>query len=129
MAEGSISRRATSWPSASDGGAHGLPSGNTTTRRRKAANSRLGKLAITPSKASPALNRQSCSAQCSSGRSAAGRPSSSKRLRAQEARYIWASTSPRRAESFSLRFSEPPRLPIARSAVKAKAADMRVSCW
>ena len=46
-----------------------------------------------------------------------------------ELRYSSESMSPRRADSFSLRFSAPPSVPIDTSERNASAAENRVSCW
>ena len=66
----------------------------------------------------------SCIAQCNNGRSSSGRPSSSKRLSVAEHRYRLLSTSPRRAEIFSLRFRLPPNISMAASAAKRKGGGI-----
>ncbi|MND70680.1 hypothetical protein D3C77_565420 [compost metagenome] len=75
VALGVCSRRATWLSSLSEGRFMSRPSGNTMTRRARPIQ-RFGKLRSNSSMASCALNMASCSAQCSSGRSACWRPSS-----------------------------------------------------
>ena len=89
-----------------------------------------GKFEMTPSSAFCALNIASQIAQCISGASAGCAALvlvALERRRAQDTGSD--STSPSRAESFSLRLSAPPSTPIDTSARKANAAEKRVSCW
>ena len=83
----------------------------------------IGELAITPSKACCALVHGVPHRPVHEGASSACRPSSSKRLRVQDIRYIWARMSPRRAESFSRRLTLPPRTRSEMSERKENAEE------